>query len=220
MKMNKLTNLPMTQQSSFESCDSGIDTNSSSSTASSIKYSVSNSSNSSKLSTSSSCSFATASATATNSDSSSTTSPKSSESNSPNEAVYDPFYSSSSSENSNPSKASSSAYLISPLDESGYLVPIVNFSNGTSTSFAPSSTPSQLTRSFSTRSAYNSSAPSNPSKKFNFKNRATICEQIGSSRDSSLAELRTCQMCNKRIDTVLNDKKVWFLFNLIVHFIQ
>jgi hypothetical protein len=187
IKLNKPSTTPATGINSTNtiiitesSYDSGIESNASSK-ASSI---------SSKISTSSTCSFST--------------SPCSSSSNvntklSSNEN-YDQVYSSTS--NSSSSKNSSS-YLLSPIDESGYLVPIVNFTNtsehlisqldhNSSKVFLPNS---HLTRSFSTRSAYQSTSASNNVKNSNKnKNRATICEN----------NIDYCIKCNCKLN--LNDK--------------
>jgi hypothetical protein len=107
-------------------------------------------------------------------------------------------------------------------------VPIMSFSDGTSTGggggggqltnsksiqSAITSSGSHLTRSFSTRSAYNSASArgacgsSNLTKaRFNFKNRATICENIATSGScdnfveaTAVIEFRTCHKCNERV---------------------
>ena len=202
MRLNKLSNLSP-QQKSFESCDSGIDTTSStSSTSSSINYSVSNTS---KISNFSSCSFpATSSNNANNDPASSAASTSKPTLNMADHITYDPFYSS----NSNSSKTSSSAYLISLVDESGYLVPIMNYPINSSenskavNSDRPNATPLLLTRSFSTRSAYNSSHTSNKKLMSSFisNNRATICEQLVPGEISDgIDELRECVKCNAKL---------------------
>ena len=103
--------------------------------------------------------------------------------------TYDQVYSSPSNSNSSAlssaSSSSSSGYLMSPLDESGYLVPIINLvnnccndstkltnNNNNIISFVKSSpansadTVAQLTRSQSTRSAYTTSSNLTSSSSF------------------------------------------------------
>ena len=145
--------------------------------------------------------------------------------------TYDQVYSSPSNSNSSAlssaSSSSSSGYLMSPLDESGYLVPIINLVNCCNESFQrtevkpaivssakamPATNSSadpvaQLTRSQSTRSAY-TSCSSNLTSSSSFysqfngghhQNRATICEQ---QTDEKAIEYRknVCIKCNCRLD--------------------
>lgn len=99
---------------------------------------------------------------------------------------------------------------MSPVDESGYLVPIITLTNRQS-SFSEKRKPalgnnqkirknrlsnlipscSPLTRSFSTRSAYNQSKPYSH---YNPANRATICEQI------NVADTSQCVRCNCQLN--------------------
>lgn len=187
-----------------ESCDSGIDL----STAISSKNTT--------MSTSSSCSFIM------------NKSPNSELSNpnndillsSSNNTDYDPNYSSSSSSsnaNSKSSNASSTSYLISPVDESGYLVPIV-------TNFKSNLTNSQqqvnLIRSFSTRSAYNSSAAATTAYRVIKHNRATICEQIGGSKQNEQEETNQFRLvCSKCCTNLIGLVILFFYIYLLLFFL-
>jgi len=143
--------------------------------------------------------------------------------------TYDQVYSSPSNSNSSAlsstSSSSSSGYLMSPLDESGYLVPIVNLVNCCNDSFQKTEikpaiislakdmptnsadTVAQLTRSQSTRSAY-TSCSSNLTSSSSFysqfngghhQNRATICEQHSDEKAIEYQK-NVCIKCNCRLD--------------------
>lgn len=86
-------------------------------------------------------------------------------------------------------KNSDSSYLISPIDESGYLVPIVNNPILKNMPLRKSSN-SQLIRSFSTRSAYSTQHHNNQNL---MSNRATICEEIRCTHQNY------CIRCNSKL---------------------
>jgi hypothetical protein len=236
-------------QKSFDSCDSGIDTNLSSSTTSSSSSSSSGGSsgftNSSKITASSSCSFITSfissntsadSAAQLNYTTSKSSTSSGSGSGSGSDNSYDQVYTapSSSSCDSASNKTSSSTYLMSPIDESGYLVPVVNLNFNNKISLLNSQNKAtklsngqsvgcnnQLTRSFSTRSAYatsnngGASAGSSHnnnnqilSSKFN-QNRVTICEPsierfAASHFGNGHGNSNYCVRCNAKLDAKLN----------------
>jgi hypothetical protein len=131
---------------------------------------------------------------------------------------------------------------MSPVDESGYLVPISLTSRQTSFSekhrkptlmqsskqrtknrlsnLIPSCSP--LTRSFSTRSACTPNKSASGFASYNL-NRATICEQIGTTGESSL-----CIKCNCKLKSATTatdakqrdkyeSKEVWIVFYLLFY---
>jgi hypothetical protein len=164
------------------------------------------------LSTSSSSSFTTensASLTNSNSDQPSKSNNSSCILSNSLENYDQVYFLPSSSTNSNSSKTGSSAYLISPLDESGYLVPINNinssqFSNEKSTEIAfrlskKLNNNHHLTRSFSTRSAFSGSQFQSKNKDLK-NNRATICEQQITNNAICHTSDDLCLKCNSKLD--------------------
>lgn len=196
-------------QNSFESCDSGIDA-----TSNYTRESFDFKNSKFKVPQSSSCSFITSPYTTPNSENNTestytlTTSKSTSFSSSEcsNSTSYDPVYSST-------SNSSGSGYLVSPIDESGYLVPIITLTNRPSSfsekrtkpplinsknrknrlsNLIPSCSP--LTRSFSTRTAYNPNRTQSTYSSYNPGNRATICEQI------TVTDSTHCVKCNCKLN--------------------
>jgi hypothetical protein len=149
---------------------------------------------------------------------------------------YDQVYSTPNSSNlsNSSSSKSSSSYLTSPTDENGYLVPInlvKNYNKNTTKTETPTKivTNNHLTRSFSTRSSYQSSA--NIVKSINVDNhRATICEQLNNEEntdnnhenieyidenDKKIILNEYCIKCNTNLNLNENiSKKVLFMFML------
>lgn len=199
-------------QNSFESCDSGIDA-----TSNYTRDSFDFKNSKFKVPQSSSCSFITSPYTCPSNNSGNntestctlTTSKSTSfSSECSNSTSYDQVYSSTSN-----SSSAGSSYLVSPVDESGYLVPIITLTNRPS-SFSEKRKPSlmnsnknrknrlsnlipscsPLTRSFSTRTAYNPNKPQSPYSSYNPGNRATICEQI------TVNDSTHCVKCNCKLN--------------------
>ncbi|RNA36230.1 hypothetical protein BpHYR1_049127 [Brachionus plicatilis] len=96
---------------------------------------------------------------------------------------------------------SNSSYLVSPVDESGYLVPIMSKPMVKKLPFRKASN-SQLIRSFSTRSAYSTQHNNNQNV---LTNRATICEEIRYN------DADFCIRCNSRLNIRKGDSA--FSFN-------
>lgn len=133
--------------------------------------------------------------------------------------TYDQVYSSPSNSSalSTSSSSSSSGYLMSPLDESGYLVPIVNLIQCCDTSLNKCDIKQkliqnndiiQLTRSQSTRSAYttcssNLTSSSSFYSHFNNNHRATICEKLDDDKSTSVQH-NFCIKCNCRLEKSRN----------------
>lgn len=105
---------------------------------------------------------------------------------------------------------------MSPLDESGYLVPInLNLNkplNESGLNNDKKLVGNQLTRSFSTRSAYSSSNFYNPTSKNILNNRATICEQISTKSDSLTTDY--CVKCNAKLNAAQNGSKSVSYYNV------
>jgi hypothetical protein len=112
---------------------------------------------------------------------------------------------------------------MSPIDESGYLVPVVNFSNSQmsntsssiiggngSSKFGQKSNSNNLTRSFSTRSAYTASSTQGASGLLgmgNKINRVTICEQSMMDRFEEFGG-EYCIRCNAKLDSNNSNSKL------------
>jgi hypothetical protein len=222
IKPNKNSNILVSSFKSFDSTsyDSGIDNSSSS-----INYSSKN--NQPKISiSSSSCSF--------NEDSSVTPSSIFSIPLSNLENI-DQVYSAPISFNlsdSSSSKNSSYNYLISPTDESGYLIPINLINNFNKKITKPQSrvkntTNIQLTRSFSTRSAYQSAINNSTVESLSYGNhRATICEQLTNEdnfnenieyiddQDKKIIFNEYCIKCSGKLIETENSRVNHFIFYL------
>ncbi|CAF0966154.1 unnamed protein product [Brachionus calyciflorus] len=118
------------------------------------------------------------------------------------------FFTNIQSDSASTTYLSNSNSLISPIDENGYLVPIINYSLNKQTvkNAARKASNSHLIRSFSTRSAYTSSHHNMMNNDRILNNRATICDQIRINRE----EQDCCLKCNSKLSITKKRMSIFF----------